>query len=170
MLYRIQIKLTSPWLGDQSTHQDIRRFRRYKGSDKLETNVVQWKWAIKQAAESLRMLVHYDTVQAPPWIVSPTLRYYTRKFRKGGQGPVKKENFEMIDSGTVLTFHMQVHSDLPGKKDAKPPSRVELKQLLTFVGRFVGLSPFGSTFDYGRFEVREVQPLEQEDIPEEFYR
>lgn len=170
MLYEIQIKLTTPWLGDVVTHTNVRRFRRYRGGEHLEPDAVQWRWALRQAAESLRLGFHADTVQTPAWIKAPSLRLYTRKFRKGGKGRVREEDFEMIDKGTVLTFHLQVHSGLPGKKGAVPPSRVDLQQALVFVGRFVGLSPFGTAFDYGKFEVRDVRAVERDDIPPEFYR
>jgi hypothetical protein len=170
MIFELQMKLTTPWLGDVVTHEKIRRFRRYRGGEHLEPDAVQWRWAVKQAAESLRLNIHADTVQVPAWIKAPTLRLYTRKLRKAGKGQLKTEDFEMIDKGAVLTIHLQVHSDLPRDKSAKGPSRAELLQLFTFVGRFIGLSPFGTTFDYGRFDVLNVRALEKRDeLPSELY-
>lgn len=170
MIFELQIRIQTPWLGDIRTHENIRRFRRYRNTSDLEPDPLLWRWALRQAAESLQIDIHADTICVPAWIRSPSLRRYERSFRKGGVGKERVEYFECIDKGAVITLYLQVHSDLHGQPNAKPPTRLQLQQLFKFIGTFIGLSPFGRQFDYGRFDVLSVKAIsEANELPPDIH-
>lgn len=170
MMYELKIRLTSQMLGDVRTHEKVRRFERCRRSSDLQPDAVMWRWALKEAKESLRLNVHTDCIMIPPAIRAPRLDLYKRKYRKPGKREMTFEEFEAINIGAILTITLQVNSADPKKKDAVSPGRLELEQLFRFIGKFIGLSPWGNKFDFGRFEVLSVTPLENEDdIPASLY-
>lgn len=173
MIYALKIRLTSQMLGNVNSHEKVRRFERCRKSSDLQPDPVLWRWALAQAAQSLHLRVETDAIAIPPGIRAPTLSLYRRHFYKDGKKGRKErvfEDFECINVGAVLTIYLQVASSLPGEPNKKVPSRADLENLFVFIGKFVGLSPWGSRFDYGRFDVVELKPLESlDDIPGEFY-
>lgn len=172
MMFALKIKLVSQMLGGTITHEKIRRFDRRRNSTDLAPDAVQWRWALKQAAETLRLDVSTDAIAVPPGIQAPTLSLYRRHYYrdKGGKRERVYEDFESINTGAVLTIYLQVASSLPGKPHAKVPNKADVENLFVFIGQFLGLSPWGSKYDYGRFTVLELRALESVDeIPGEFY-
>lgn len=174
MLYALKIKLTSQMLGGTVTHEKIRRFDRRRKSSDLALDAVQWRWVIEQAANSLRLPVRTDAIAIPPGIQAPSFAIYRRHFwRNGTQGKRERvfEDFECINVGAVLTIYLQVADALPGKSQGRrTPTKADVENIFVFAGQFIGLSPWGSNYDYGRFNVLELRTLESiDDVPGEFY-
>jgi hypothetical protein len=160
-------------LGGTLTHEKIRRFNRRRNSTDLAPDPVQWRWALKQAAETLRLDVATTAIAVPPGIQAPTLVLYRRHYYRDGKGGKRErafEDFESINTGAVLTIYLQVASSLPGKPNVKTPTKADVENIFIFIGHFIGLSPWGSNYDYGRFNVLELKALESiDEIPGEFY-
>lgn len=172
MIYELQIKTTSQWLGDVVTHEKVRRFRRCRGSSDLQPDPVFWRWVFRQAAESLRLDVNMEAVYVPSSIRVPRLDLYRRRFRRKGHGQNKEayDDFECIPVGAVLTLYLQTCSSVFGKEKDKVPSASDLYMILKFIGLHMGLSPWGSKFDYGRFDILYLKPLENPDeLPSDIF-
>lgn len=160
MLYEVQIKLTSPMLGDTRDRTQVRRFSRNK-KDILQLNPELWAWICNSAAESLEDYVNIDleTIMAPPTIWLPVVELYIRRLHTTNGTPFT-EKHECISSGTELRFIMLVTAQRPGIQSDKKrvPSIKELEALFIFAGQYMGLSPFGITKGYGRFELISLKP------------
>jgi len=157
MLYEIKIKLTSPWLGQQRTRGQVRRFRRDNGN-RLLIDTAQWQWAFQEAADALHLdKVDVSTIHTESGFDAPSLQLYNRRYTYNGKAHT--EMFESIREGAVITFDLLVTTPPPGPSDSSsvsPPDNVELKSILAFVGKMLGLSPWGTRFGFGKFTVEQV--------------
>ena len=164
MLLRVKIKLKSPFLGNCRTTDKIRRFDRSKAfKHDIQVDMVRWNWAIEEAIEALGMDLDPSAVRVTPNYKAPKLELYVRRWRDGKTGKQKEEMFESIKSGAVLTIDVLViNNKEPEGSNAddvfKKPTKEDLKDILSLVGRMLGLSPWGSKFGYGRFEVLAITP------------
>ena len=120
--------------------------------------VTQWRWALKEAFNSMGLLTQtsVDFVRLPTRIVCPSTYMYSRAY--GGRDVDKKEMFESFRSGTVLTFNVFILSSLEQSNiminfPQRPPTVEETVKAFSIIGEDIGLSPWGSKFDYGRFTV-----------------
>jgi hypothetical protein len=164
MIYELKIKLTEKMLGD-TRHQTVRRFNRppsLKGDILLD--IRYWNWAIKEACTALHLDgLDPDSVRIDPALRPPTLRLFVRSWwkenKRTGARTRQKDQFEMIDVGTVLTFNLLVPSDPePGTKArGRAPTAEELGQIFAVIGDILGISPWGSRFGYGRFKVVSIE-------------
>lgn len=157
-LYALKIKLTSPWLGNQSTRERVRRFRK-DASGLIVVDLSQWSWTFKQAIEALHIShVDPDTIRPQTNIDPPTLVLYNRNFNDGKKN--KSEMFEAMRENLVLNVNILVTTPPLSAKDGKtPPTIEELLQIFKFSGSFLGLSPWGNSYGYGRFEVEQIKKL-----------
>lgn len=155
----LRLRVTKPWLGDRRT-KDTRNFDTDKIGDKvyLSLDLVMWRWALKEALDSIGILAQTDIdfIGLPAMIPSPQLRMYRRIWDP--KNPNKQEMFQCIQTGTVLTIPITIFSALPDNPMAealklRPPTEEELKKCFAVIGESIGLSPFGSRFGYGRFIV-----------------
>ncbi len=168
-LYELKIKLTSPMLGGRVTHENIRRFERCPKSDNLLPDAKLWCWALEEAWKSLHRPVEPACVMVPPAIRAPRLDLYRRKHRrmrkrKGTQVLEHVyEEFECINAGVVLTIPIHVSEKNAGKP-AKAPSRLDLELGFKYVGLYLGLSPWGREYAFGRFDVVHVLEMSPEDV------
>lgn len=156
MLYEVKIKLTSAWLGQQRTKEQIRRFRKLKPSNNIAIDNAQWQWAFQEAADALH-LNHVDvsTIYTDQGFEAPTLQLYNRRYTHNGKP--HQELFESIRENTVITLEMLVTTPTQQNKLTQSPSKSELDQILCFVGRMLGLSPWGSRFGFGRFKIESIE-------------
>lgn len=155
MFCALRIKLTSPWLGDQRGNDRVRRFgRSNKDKNYLSLNISRWHWACSSAAKALNLPVEMNPcdVHFPDKFKAPSVILYRRKWKASENDRVKEELFESINSGNVLHFDFFV-PDQSDKDKKRAPTLKELQDMLKFVGEYVGLSPWGSRFGYGRFIV-----------------
>lgn len=153
VLYEVKIRLTSSWLGSQNTKDRVRRFRRDKNG-RMVVDLAQWHWAFKQAAEALHMEdVDTTTIYPQDNIVFPTLVLYRRNYTHNNKQ--QSEMFEAIRENTVLTFNVLV-TGAHGTGSGHQPDEARLQDILRFTGMFTGLSPWGGSYGYGRFDVEAV--------------
>ena len=158
MLYELKIKLTSPWLGQQRTHQHVRRFRREK-NNRLIIDTSQWQWAIQEAAEALHLdCIDVSTIHTESGFDAPSLQLFNRRYTH--KGKPHEEMFESIRENTTLTFNVLVTKPHPVSTESvglRPPDQEELMALFAFVGKMIGLSPWGTRFGFGRFTVEQIK-------------
>lgn len=154
MLYTLRIKLTTPFLGNKQTKKQIREFRRDSNGN-IQIDSPQWHFVIREAIDTLGMNVNPEAIRLPLAYRSPRVGLYTRRW-KDDRG-MQTEEFECIQKGTELTIELlslkqSENSIQPG------PTRDELFHILDCAGKWIGLSPWGSKFTYGRFEVLTLEP------------
>lgn len=154
-LYDLKIKLTSVWLGNQRTRENVRRFRR-DSDGKLAVDLAQWSWTFQQAAEALHMDdIDTDTIRPQMNIDPPTLVLYRRKYTH--KNKQQSEMFEALRENLVLTIKILVTTT--EKSDKYSPDEARLRDIFRFTGMFLGLSPWGGQYGYGRFDVVELKPI-----------
>lgn len=156
MLYQVKLRTTSPWLGQQKSPKGVRHFRRTPDNNIL-IDLPQWAWALREAADALHMDdVDIDTINFEAGMRPPTLVLYTRNYKFKGRP--KQEMFEAIRDGVPISLDMLVTTSPPDKThfSLRTPSSQELQEIIGFTGKMIGLSPFGSRFGYGRFELLEL--------------
>lgn len=154
-LYDLKIKLTSSWLGNQRTRENVRRFRRDRDS-KLAVDMSQWSWTFKQAAEALHMAeIDTDTIRPQMNIDPPTLVLYRRNYTS--KNKQQYEMFEAMRENTVLSIKILVTA--ADKKNMQSPDAARLRDIFNFIGMFLGLSPWGGQYGYGRFEVQSLTAI-----------
>lgn len=158
MLYEIKFKLASPWLGQQRTNKHVRRFRREK-DNRLTIDTAQWQWALQEAADALH-LDHVDvsTIRTEVGFDSPSLQLFNRRYSH--KGKPHEEMFESIREGTILTFDILVTKPPPASTEddvRTSPGQRELHTMFEFVGKMIGLSPWGTRFGFGRFIVDQLK-------------
>jgi hypothetical protein len=151
-LYTLKLKLTSSWLGSQRTKENVRRFRRDRDG-KLAVDLPQWSWTFKQATEALRMFdIDSDTIRPQMNIDPPKLVLYRRKYTHNNKQQC--EMFEAMRENCVLTIQVLVTAT--DKQDKFAPDLARLRDIFKFIGMFLGLSPWGGQYGYGRFDVEEI--------------
>jgi hypothetical protein len=161
MLYELKIKLTTPFLGNQKTREQVRRFQRNKKTHDLVLDIFQWAWALKEACVAVKLdnLVDTTAIRLPEEIKAPKLELYVRKW-KNDKGFQQEEMFESIKSGAVLTMEILItqESYRPENKNnnLRGPTMEEFEKILKLAGELIGLSPWGSHFGYGRFKVHSL--------------
>lgn len=160
----IKIKLKKAMLAARHGKGDVRRFDLNPGSSnkvRWEINQVQWRWAMSEALDSMNLLreTSVDYIRIPVDIECPGIGLYTRRWTdKAGS---HKEDFEAFRAGTTITIPVTILSELEGKSDSpfdnllslRPPTEEEVFKCFDIIGAEIGLSPWGSKFGYGRFEV-----------------
>lgn len=159
-LYELKLKLTSSWLGSQRTRENVRRFRRDKDG-KIAVDLAQWSWTFSQAAQALHLdNIETDTIRPQANIDPPSLVLYRRNYSHGGKQ--QSEMFEAMRENTVITFNVLV-TNVPitnrDKENKVSPDEDSLKKILEFTGSFLGLSPWGGNYGYGRFELEKLTKL-----------
>lgn len=160
MLYEVKIRLTSAWLGSiRRGNNRIRRFPRGTDDSTLAFDLPAVQWTFQQAANALH-LKHVDVrcIRLEEGFKSPTLQSYKRRYRAGKDRQEQSEIFEAMPSGMVLTIPVFITGEMEEESmGRKPPTQKEFEQILTMVGKMLGLSPWGNHFGYGRFTVEEIK-------------
>lgn len=151
MLYDVAIRLTSPLLGEVRHPDQVRRFARTREQD-IRIHSAHWNWAFREAASSLHLDVDAGLLRAPEGIRCPMVVLYNRHYttRRNNRAVRENEMFEAVRENTVLSFELVV---LKPATPANIPSEEQVQQMLSFIGKFVGISQWGNDFGYGRFTV-----------------
>lgn len=157
----IRIRLTRPFLGDRRYEGGIRRFDTSKGRDGVmlfHPNVEQWRWAFREALDSIGLLdkVDVDYLRFPVSIKSPAIAQYVR--RVNIKHKQEEQKFECFRTGTVLTIPVFLLGELEGEHPDWPvtserPTEDLVLKCFAIIGEDIGLSPWGSKFGYGRFDL-----------------
>jgi hypothetical protein len=160
MLYEVKVRVTEkPWLGEQRTKEHVRKFRRDK-KDRIAIDHTQWQWAFTSAAKALHYDIDASTIRTESGFSRPTLSLYNRKYSY--KGAAREEMFESIREGTIVSFNILVMEAPPEDTEGqqqRPPTEKELRTILDYVGMFIGLSPWGSRWGYGTFEVDDIKQV-----------
>lgn len=160
-LLKLKIRLISPMLGDVISQGGSHNFSVSKGQSENERwflpNIDQWRWALGEAFKLTgKHGACTEFLGFPTRIPLPTIRpFYRARSRSSGGG---KELYQSFQKDTVITFSVAILSELHGSDKALnagliPPTREEVKAAFDKVGEFIGLSPWGSKYGYGRFTV-----------------
>jgi len=155
MLIQAILKLKTPLLGSQQTKERVRRFRKTE-SGQISVDPGQFLSNLGVAAEALEFDISTDLIRVPDGIKAPQINLYIRSWRDSSG--LRKEDFECVRTGTVLTIPLLIMAG--HENDPLPPTINELHEMLSFMGAWTGLSPWGSKFNYGRFEVQDVAKIE----------
>jgi hypothetical protein len=167
MIKIAKIRLESPLLGDKEDGTGVKRFERTTDSSTMYLNNDVFRWALEEAICLMRLdhLVDPDFIVEILPIRRPTFVLYNRKYTDKISGQKKSVSHEAIRGGSVLTLELLVLNKLPKTKKInglRPPTDDELKVILTCIGKFFGLSPWGSyTGKYGRFELLNLEEKEE---------
>ena len=177
MLYNVKFRLTSQFLGSKNTSSGIRRFRRVGGaaSDQKEDLMLLeedvWRWAMQDAVESLGLEIDTGRVNLPPGIRLGSIflfdRHYKTKATQYRAAKDKTAKHEMIRAKSVLSFKINISGPRPGDHEQAPaPTIGELEKIFNHIGEYIGLSPFGNHFGYGRFYVHSISLVTPNDAPD----
>lgn len=158
----MQCKLLKPFLASRRYEKGIRKFdvREVNGKKYFQVDIAQWRWALKEALDSLSLTpeVDVDYVRIPTELLAPTIRPFERVWDKNN--PSKREIFESFQAGTLISIPIFILSELEQNTafnglrfESRPPTRAEVIECFKIIGSDIGLSPWGSKFGYGRFSV-----------------
>ena len=141
------------WLGATRSHDKVRRFRKNDKRD-IVLDISTWLWALKNALP-VGSNISVSTIRLPLSLRAPTLVLYRDKHER---------MYEGITPNTVLTFPVFFTACPPPNVDEgmRAPTLEEFKQLLSFVGERVGLSPYRSEEGWGRFKVESIKENDSE--------
>jgi len=170
MHYSLRIKLITRMLGDQRNADKIRRFPKpgiMKGE--IAMDLSRWSWLLTEALHSLNMPeIDVESVHMCSSFRSPTLEVFRRNWRETNRRTGKTrecdEMFESIRPGAELELRLFVtQTKDPGgmeeEVETRPPTTEELRKVFEVIGTTLGVSPWGSKFGYGRFEVLELDVI-----------
>ncbi len=146
-----------------NTYNDERgvfEFPRKDAAWGLDLNTLHaWDDLIFNAASSLGLPHVYASIRLPGTVLLPTVHLLKRNKRpRDGKGASKNLLHEMIPRGTVLTLQFMTQ-EREGGVQIKTPTHGELCKIFSFVGQYEGISPFGSSAGYGRFNVQNLDAL-----------
>lgn len=152
-----KIRLRSELLGDRRTTEGIRRFNK-DGHGNWLIPIPQWRWAFTEAINDLNLKdTSVDFYRFESSIRMPKVVLFERSWSQENKKMQQREMFESIRKNTQITFKMLVTSAVePGthcRLDVRPPHRDETETILKYIGEFLGLSPWGSKFGFGRFSL-----------------
>ncbi len=151
MLVTVKLKLITPFLGSKKPdHQNLRRLEMHQGQ--VLVRVPFWQEQFQRAATELQYDVDVATIQPPERFRPATIRHYRRTYSR-----VNVEWFESFQAGTVLTLDFVIQH-----LAKRAPNPQQLAAILRFTGQRLGLSPWGSKFGLGRFELMELKPTSSE--------
>ena len=140
------MRLVKPWLGSNPPdHSGIRRFKTSNGLVFVHSEY--WKEQFRIAAMQLHYPIDVNTLYPPPGMEAASIHLFRRIYSKR-----HVELFESFRAGTVLTFDFMVREDKP-----RCPDVAQFKNMLQFIGEYLGLSQFGSKFGFGRFQLIDVK-------------
>lgn len=168
MAYRktIKIKLQRPILGCRRDEEEVYRLDTCTSSGHLAwaLDQAQWAWALKQGAEVLEYdFVDTGCIRLPLTVEIAGVTPYVRNFRDK-KGKLCEQQFEAIRSSSTISVPvtvLDVEDGVAYKGD--PPTPGQLTAIFGVVGDSVGISPFGSKFGYGRFDVLEEDETGKDD-------
>ena len=156
----VRIKFTRPFLGTRPNRDGIKTIDTDKrpgeaGDIMLCLDQAQWRWAMKEAIDSMGLSgqTSVDFIRFPVKAKAPKISKYMKVF--DSKNPKKNPVFECFPAGSILSFSVFLLGSVEGEScnRKRPLTENEFIECLKLVGEFIGISPWGSKFGYGRFEV-----------------
>lgn len=123
-----------------------------------EVNQTQWRWVLSEALAALPFSneTSVDYIRLPIYIKCPNVQLYERKFRDK-TGERQTELFESFPGGSRITVPVFVLGSLDADSASggglRPPTTEEVLAIFEEAGENIGISPWGSKFGYGRFNI-----------------
>lgn len=175
-LFNVKIKLTEAMLAARRGNNKIRRFdiaaidkKKFPNRPMMwEPNLLQWRWAIKEALEAKGFAAEsvIDFIRLPNQIQCPSVHLYQRNWKDSkNPGVQQHEMFEAFAAGAEITIPILIVSELEDNVESqsknifeatfktKAPTKKDIIECFELIGSNIGLSPWGSKFGYGRFIV-----------------
>lgn len=150
MILNIQIKLLSEFLGSSKLDENnIRKIATIGGKPKLFVkNIID---TIKSYSEDLGIDSKlFDNIEISPNlnIVSKNVKYIIvdKTITSAKTRRKNKESYEAIPAGTVLEFSIRFPA-------CNSCNIEDIRKILKLIGEIRGISPFGSKWGYGLFEI-----------------
>ena len=164
MLYDVSIQLTRPMLGDQATQERIFRFTRGRVSPGEEGVFVFelasdfWAWLVREAVDALHLegVLDVSAIRVPMAMEAPRVTTYRHHYRNKF-GTQKVDSFECVSENVKLSFELLLTRPIDEDSGLRAPTAEELKTILEFIGKYLGISPWGSKFNFGRFDLLELK-------------
>jgi len=159
MLLLARLRLSSEMLGIKKSPIRggyIRRFERL-ADGRLKTPLAIWDWALRESFANFgwRDKVDWSAVRPDVAFHSGRIDLFTRHWNKGTER--MHEEFESVFAQQEVTQALILSrgpDSIGARKGghARMPDPDELRDALLFIGRFLGVSPWGNRFGYGRFD------------------
>lgn len=144
MTYNVKLRIVTPWLGELlPTRDGVRHFN--KQGNCLLVDRAAWLEQFNHAAGRLGFVIDISTICPPEHLLMASTHVYRKEFSR-----VKVESFESFRKGTILCLQIEV------KEKQRAPTEAQMQHLFTYIGVHLGLSPWGSKFGYGRFDLLEL--------------
>ena len=120
--------------------------------DKDKDGGIIWRQSWWHAALAKTIEVHgLSSVDPAQFLFDPTVTAETARYRRK-YGYNKYREHEAILPGTRVTFRAAISGNLTVGAVA---------DIMTCMGRFVGLTPYGHKLGYGKFKVIKVEPVKE---------
>lgn len=166
MILNVQIKLNTVFIGsrklDEQNHvRKIARSFEDSGAIKLFTRRLRHLF-YKYATEELHIDDYsYDTIKSDGTIrlVNPDedkSGIHVRKFYDKLRRCEVTEHFEAYSCGTKMYFELFV--------DESQLTENQVKKILSYIGKYDGISQFGFNWGYGKFDVVSVTRLNDKEV------
>jgi hypothetical protein len=146
-------------LGDRDINK-VLMFRREHRSDMLLLDQPQWAWAWGTAlGEVAGPDVYQSAVRMDRYLTNIQTRLHARLYRTGQTQ--RTCDHESIRAGAIVSFGGSLVRPDPGEPQAvqrkRLPEPQEVYAALERIGDTLGISPFGSKFGYGRFNIETLE-------------
>lgn len=170
MILITKIKLDSPILGVHRHKMEkggtIKRLAR-DNDGKVVTRREHWQWAIKEAMDTLKLPTEVSRLAIPELLPfeAPSTGLHNRHYKK--DGVMKTEAYESIRQGAELTVGVLVASSphpYLHPSSATMPTQEQFENTLRYIGSFIGISQWGNTHGYGRFNLLTVSEATPEQV------
>lgn len=153
MLYAIELNLTTAMLGDtRDQGTGVRRFAR-DANNAIRLGPDVWKNALTMAQADICSHYNLEGVLPANWIRTPSTQLYKRRYNQ-----TKTDYFEIVQKGA----HLKTEFLVRGHNFPQSPGQDGLTKLLNHIGEWIGISPWGVKYNYGRFTVVHVTPIRDE--------
>lgn len=165
MLVNLRIRLTAHILGDKKMRQQKRdpneeeppmlRVFSTVEEDEHPLDLVDLYESLRAAISDLGLLhISAEMIHFPTHIQKPKYIRYVRHYQPRNSGRKLEEIFVGIQKNNVLTIPVFIYDDDSSEPGAlKPPTLEEFEKIMIYVGKHIGISPFGKNFGYGRFTI-----------------
>lgn len=163
----ITIKVHKPFLGDQGSPNTETKtklgLKKVGGRYAFPVKTAWWQKSIKDAAQILGIssYVNLEAIAVPTWVYTTTeVVDHTRTWKQHGTKQIQV--FESVPENATLLFSISIlpESEIQLSQIAAQlnklaqPTLSDIENIFSCIGEYIGLSPFGSKFGFGRFEVQ----------------
>lgn len=124
----------------------------------IRSDLPRWTWAFLEARDALELDdVSLGAVMPSHWYATKKTSTFHRRFREGKTA--RLEPFESIPGNQILTMRFTLSKHVPPNTDGngrftRPPDEQEFDEMLAYIGEELGMSEWGHSQKFGRFEIR----------------